>query len=60
MFDECGVDGVALHERDGVAREEVVSCLRWLGGHDWVVLFRFVAELQVVILPGAASIRLLI
>ena len=60
MFYECYIDGVALYKRDGVAHEEVVSCLRWLGDHDGVVLFHFMAELQVVILPGAASIRLLI
>ena len=39
MFDEGGIDGVALHERDGVAREEVPKRRRMItdGMMQWLI-----------------------
>ena len=59
VFDVFALDGVALDQRDSVAGQEVVSCLRRLRLHAGVLQPHPVAELHVVILPGDASTRLL-
>ena len=52
-------DGLALDKGDRVAGQEVVPGGRGFAPHCWVFLTHGLAKLQVVILPGVASMRLL-
>ena len=60
LFYRRAKNGLVLDEGHNVACQEVVSSLYWLVHHHWVVLAHVMTKLQVVILPGAASMRLLI
>ena len=57
--DRGASDGLALDEGNSVTGQEVVSGLHWLGWHAWVGEAHIFAELQIVVLPSAASTRLL-
>ena len=50
---------VALDEGDRVSGQEVVLGGWWLVAHERLFLTRAVAEFQVVMTPGVASVRLL-
>ncbi len=58
MLYEDDVNCFPLEKRDSVACKEEVSGLRRLVRHGRVLLAHVVTELQVVILPGEASMFL--